>query len=374
MLCTLDKELTLCDKAAREFAKKELVDAREERDRYPHTPFFLETVERALDVGLFGTLAPEALGGTGQDMRALCVILENLCRADASLGGVVFTTTMAQEMLLAAGMDKVVKESLAGTAAAALMGFPSFNDPAAVPHVLEAKKAGRGFRLSGDLEYLVLGGVAPRAVVPAVLAGEEGFGWYLVDLAHAGVQKSAPVASLGLHACPAVDVRMDKVPARPVGAPGAGAGLFSMVADRLQVAAAAMSLGVLEGSYEDAVAYAKQREQGGRKIVGWSELRMVLANMAVEAKVCEMLVLRACEAMSAREKGWEHAARACALHVSRAVARGTTDGVQVYGGAGYMKDYPQEKRMRDAKQLQTLLGMYHVRVLEYFDRTVRYRR
>ncbi len=104
------------------------------------------------------------------------------------------------------------------------------------------------------------------------------------------------------------------------------------------------------------MAYSKDRFQGGREIINWSEVSMLLAGMTIKADVAAMCVAQAC---LASEQGGDDRGSACisaALHIHELACEAVTDGVQVLGGNGYMKDYGQEKRYRDARMVQALLG------------------
>jgi alkylation response protein AidB-like acyl-CoA dehydrogenase len=114
-----------------------------------------------------------------------------------------------------------------------------------------------------------------------------------------------------------------------------------------------------------------QREQGGRKIIDWSELQMLLADMALQIEVADMLINDACRASEAGIKGWQQKALAAAVHIQAAAAKVTTDGVQALGGVGYMKAFGQEKRMRDAKHIQASLGLTPLKKLNILRQKLR---
>ena len=94
------------EKAAAEFAGKELVPNREENDKYPFGPFFYSVLDKAYELDFFHIVLPEEADGMGHGMRALCTILDCICQADSSLGGIIFTSTAAQELLLTAGENE----------------------------------------------------------------------------------------------------------------------------------------------------------------------------------------------------------------------------------------------------------------------------
>jgi alkylation response protein AidB-like acyl-CoA dehydrogenase len=356
-------------RAAAEFARGELAANRQESDRFPFGPFFSTVLQKAFDLDFFHITLPDSAGGVGMGVGALCVVLEEVCRQDASLGAIVLTHCLAQEILLSAGRTDLIKARAdkADEATRFLLACPLFNNPAEIRHVAEVlEEGGRPF-LSGKLEYLVLGGLADVAVVPGAKQGQASYSYYLVDLDQSSVAVGEPVLSLGLHCCPAVDTEFQKAEAVPVGGAGQGAALFNQAAARLHPAAAAISLGIMKGAFDEARAYADQREQGGRKIREWSEMQMMLADMAINIKIADMVVAETIRAVEGQEKGWEQKALAAAIHVQQAAVQVTTDGVQALGGVGYMQDFGQEKRFRDAKHIQACFGLTPMKKLKYLE-------
>lgn len=365
MYASDNKELSLLDKSSLEFAKKILAPGREENDHYPFGPFFDPVVQKAFDLDFFHILLPEDLGGVGQGIGALCIVLANICREDSSLAGIMFTNAFAQNLLLAAGCTDVLKDLAAGAQKPSdfLIACPVLCNPAQQPRRLSARKEGDGYVLSGTAEYVVLGGMAGHALLPATVA--DGHAWFLVNLPDGAISVTDPVVSHGMHACPATDMTLKDASAWLVGAEEEGPAYFKKVADTMQLAAAAMAAGVMRGSLEEALAYCRERRQGGRKIKDWSELQMLLSSMAVQVHVAEMLVSRACQAMENDAKNWRLSVQAAALHVISAMAPVVTDGIQALGGVGYMKDFGQEKRFRDAGHIQALLGYLPMKKLNF---------
>jgi alkylation response protein AidB-like acyl-CoA dehydrogenase len=162
-----------------------------------------------------------------------------------------------------------------------------------------------------------------------------------------------------------VDMEFDEAKGVLVGQLGEGPGYFEAASDEMAVPAAAMSMGIMQGSFKSALEYSGKRFQGGRKIIGWSEVQMILANMAIQLKIAELAVSRACQAVDNKEPKWQAGARATVIHVQEMACALTTDGIQVFGGVGYMKDYPQEKRFRDAKHVQALMGIAPMKKIKY---------
>jgi alkylation response protein AidB-like acyl-CoA dehydrogenase len=359
MLTTIKCELKSFEDLAHSFAAKELAANREENDRYPFGPLFDSVIDKAHEVGLLGATLPEECGGIGQDVSALCIILDHISAVDASLGGIIFTNALSQEIMLAAGNKDLLADTKGGAASAktALIACPSFANPSETGTTLEAIKIKDSYILNGAIEYVVLGGISGYALVPAKIKGRDGYSFFLIDLADKGISKSAPIFSLGLHACPAVDLTMVGVSCMLVGQESDGTKYFDQAADRMHSAVAAIQCGIMKGSFQEALNYSQERFQGGKEIINWSGLRMLLGEMVVKVKIAEMVVSEAAMAVENQEPQWNLYTRAAALHLSELACKLTTDGIQVLGGNGYMKDYGQEKRFRDAKHVQAFLGL-----------------
>jgi alkylation response protein AidB-like acyl-CoA dehydrogenase len=373
MIAGTDKELKLLDKASSEFAKKELALFREENDKYPFGPFFEPALKKAYEIEFFHATLPEALGGIGQKMTALCVILYNICREDASMGGIIFTHTAAQEIMIAANAGDLLKQVVSDKSDVkdALIAFPVFNNPSEIDHMAIVEKNGDKYLLSGNLDYVVLGGIAVHALIPGKVKGQPGYCFFLVTLSDSAIEKSGPVHSLGIHACPAVDLNLKNVKGVLVGKESSGADYFEQMADKMHVAAGAMSAGIMKGSFTEAFEYTKGRQQGGREIINWSEVRMILSGMAVANTNAEMMISRACQAVDSGEKGWEACSRAAAISIAETACQATTDGIQLLGGVGYMKDFGQEKRFRDAKHIQALLGLAPLKKIRFIENMIK---
>ncbi len=133
----------------------------------------------------------------------------------------------------------------------------------------------------------------------------------------------------------------------------------------MQVCGSAMSAGIMNGCLKEALEYSRNRQQGGRKIIDWSEVQMILSDMAIKTDTSGVLLAQACQAVDAAAPQWDKDAAAAMIYIQNTACQVTTDGVQILGGYGYMKDYGQEKRFRDAKQLQALLGIAPLKKINY---------
>jgi len=363
MITALNKDLKPFEDLVTSFSKGELKPHVEEHDRYPFGNLDADVIESAFqkiyELGFLGVMLPEKYGGIGQGISTLCLMIGHVAEVDASYALIVFTSSMSQQIILEAGAEKIAEKIFpnAKTAREYLMAFPSFCNPGQIVTLPQATQSGKGYKLTGKLDYLVLGNFSNWAVIPAKVSGKPGYSFFLVDLNDKGIKKSDPIFSLGLHACPIVDITFDGVSAQIIGEEGAGEKYFDTASKIMHVVTASISAGIMKGSLKEAMDYTKEREQGGRVIINWSEVSMILANMAVKSKAADMCVAETCQGIEAKIQDWGVYSVATALHVHELACELVNDGVQLLGGNGYMKDYGQEKRYRDARQVQALLGL-----------------
>lgn len=173
-----------------------------------------------------------------------------------------------------------------------------------------------------------------------------------------------------MHSCPAVDVELEGAEGLVLGKEQKGEVYFRKASERFHIVAASMAVGVMKGSLREGIEYCRQREQGGRKILQWSEVQMILSHMALKTKLSEMALAHALGVVNDGADGWRGAALAAALQASEMACQVTTDGVQVLGGVGYMEDFGQEKRFRDARHIQNLLGAAPMKKVGFLETIV----
>jgi alkylation response protein AidB-like acyl-CoA dehydrogenase len=363
----LTEELQAFVDLAKDFAAKELIENREENDKFPFGELYTGTIKNAGTVGFYGINLPAEHGGVGMGETALASILHTLSMTDASMAAIIFTNAAAIEIVNQASRDAdcgAVYKKLSAKDALPV-SFHAFTGTGE-NELPDVNPDGTMF---GSVSFLSLGGLAKYAVLPAREPNRK-ISYYLIDMNDTGVEKSDTVFSLGLHTCPAVDVFLTNTPGILIGKAGEGEKYFRAMQSRLSVGSAAMSLGIMTGSFLEALQYTKDRFQGGRQIIDWAEVRMLLANMAVEVQVGQSCLAWACHELDAKSPGWDKTSRAAAIHVAEMACRATVDGVQLLGGNGFMKDYGQEKRMRDSKQVQCLLGMAPVRKMDLIEQII----
>lgn len=344
-------ELKPFAESAEKFAKNELEPGALEADNYPYARFNENALKIAQQLGFLKIILPEKYGGLEQGIPALCEVLATLSQVDASFSCLIFTTALAQSLLLKSGSEQVKEKYLAQN----LFAFPVYDSLTDLQKEIEASKTNQGYILNGKIEYLALAPLARAMIIPARLKGTEETGFFLIDARTPGVKLSEPVLSLGLRQCPVADLELKevKLEADQLLLPDAEKE-YPGLARKFYPAVLAMALGVVFGSYQTAKEYAKERYQGGRMIIDYDQIRMMLVNMAVIIE-CGKALLK--ELLNHSEKDYPHFLSDSALILlTEQTSKATTDGVQILGGYGYIQDYGQEKRMRDAKQIQLIFG------------------
>lgn len=326
-----------------EFAEKEIRQQAGEDDLYPDAPFRDELYRKADEVGFLSLLLPEEAGGPGESTSALAEVLYALAKVDASVAAVVFCQAFAQRVLCAAG-----RADLAG--AGCFISSTVYDDPHDLPLGLTAIEGSEGWLLSGTCEDVALGPVAGSYLLPAVT----GDGLALFRLGAGGpVRSSEPLLTLGLRACPVSDLTLDSAPATLLaGSPAAGE-LYLGAVSALRGPAAAISAGIATGSFAEGFDYCRERYQGYRQIIDHEQIRAELGRISAEAIASRELFRSALRDDASVD---ERLGLAVQLVAGEMAARATTDGVQVLGGYGYCHDFGQEKRMRDAQQVQCFFG------------------
>ncbi len=336
-----------------------------------HRRLDAEILATLAEFGFLGMRIPEQLGGLGFDLPTCLAATEELARGDGSLA---LTASIQNgpvaSLLLAHASEALRRELLPAIAGGELLvafalgelGAPG----AANADDVTASPAGGGWRLDGRKDWVVDGGSAGAAVVFARSSSERepGTGVFLVDTSLPGYRVARRRETLGLCAAEIVDIELDgvAVPAdRVLGSPPLGDRFAAGALPFSRLGGAAVALGIAQAAFEHADRYAREREQFGRALATFGAIRHKLAGMATRIAAARALVRETALALEARDAPGDAAlaswtdrfgltatpdmARWAASH---AVVSVTREAVQIFGGYGYMRDYPVEKLMRDA--------------------------
>jgi alkylation response protein AidB-like acyl-CoA dehydrogenase len=318
---------------ARDFALAEL---RPHNERWDHDRTLDDDViAKVADLGFFGMLLAEESGGMGFDLSSWTAALEELAWGEPAVALLVLHSAVVADVLGRAGADGELLSSLASGEVLGCIAFADGNEP------VHATRAGDAFTLAGTKRWVSGADRAGVALVSARTAGGNAL------FSSTDVRAGARAGTLGLRPLFIGDADVGG-PAHHVGeAPddAADAGVLAALGT------AAVAVGISAAALEHAVRYAAEREQFGRAIREFEGIQYKLAEMATRTAAARALVERAAllpgdVAAAAMAK---LAAGGCAMFV-------TTEAVQVFGGYGYMRDYPVEKLMRDARAMELMNG------------------
>jgi alkylation response protein AidB-like acyl-CoA dehydrogenase len=347
---------------ARRFAQAELsprAAADEAADRFPRDVF-----RRLGELGFLGMPYPEEIGGAGQPYEVYLQALEEIGGAWASVGVGLSVHIMSCYPLATWGTPAQKERRLGEMLAGDLLGgyclseAQAGSDPAAMR--TRARPAGDGFEVSGAKAWVTHGGEADFYTLFARTSDERsrGISCFLVPADSPGISVQSPERKMGLTGSTTATVDFDSVSVeseRMVGAEGEGLAIALQALDSGRLGIAAVAVGLAQSALDHAVAYAGERETFGRPIIDHQGLGFLLADMAAAVVAARAATL---EAARRRDRGlpFSRAASIAKLVATDAAMKVTTDAVQVLGGAGYTKEFPVERQMREAKVMQIFEG------------------
>nr|WP_187361355.1 acyl-CoA dehydrogenase family protein [Phytoactinopolyspora mesophila] len=335
--------------------------------------------------GLLGLPYSADYGGAEQPYQVYLQMLEEIAARWATVALTVSVHTLSCWPLAAYGTLEQRKRWLPDMVGGELLGAYCLSEPHAGSDAaaLSTRAVSRGedYILSGTKAWITHGGHADFYTVFARTSddGPRGISCFVVPADSEGLSFGAPEKKMGLTGSPTTLVHFDgvRVPGeRRIGEEGAGFGLALEALDSGRLGVAAIATGLAQAALDAAVAYARQREQFGRPIIGHQGLGFMLADMAVAVESARATYLVAAHR---RDAGlpYRHQASAAKLVATDAAMKVTTDAIQVFGGAGYTRDFPVERYFREAKIMQIFEGtnqiqrMVIARSLERGDTTER---
>jgi len=324
--------------------------------------------------GILGLPFPERFGGLGADLLTVCLAIEALSAACATTGLILAVQELGALPLLLAGTEEQLGRFVPGLAAGrdliafALTEADAGSDAAAVRS--RAVRDGETYVISGTKRFISHGSIASLVTVFAVTDPEADrrrrLSAFVVETASPGFSVSRLEHKMGIRGSPTAELAFDGVSvpvANRIGAEGDGFGLAMRTLDRSRPGIAAQAVGIAQGALDAAVAYAGQRRQFGRAIGEFQLVQGLLADMDARTEAARQLLYTACQEI---ERGATDAGRwsaLCKLVAGDAAMAVTTDAVQVFGGYGYLDDFPVERMMRDAKITQLYEGTQQIQRL-----------
>ena len=361
----------------REFARDEVAPVAKAFDADSIFPW--ENVKRMGELGLLGVPWPEEMGGAGFDLLSYMITIQELAKVDASTGLTVSAhTTLGTSPIVHFGTAEQKTRYVPMLASGKVLGGFGLTEPDAGSDAggtrTTAVKRGDHYVLNGTKRFITHGSVGEIFIVTAVTdpsKGTKGISSFILtkhtsdldkvrDLgighddslpAMQGFRAGKKEDKLGWRASDTAELIFEdvQVPVENlVGQEGHGFVNFMKTLDSGRIGIAALSLGIAEGAYEEAVKYAAVRRQFGKPIAEFQGISFQLADMATEIEAGRHLMFHAAW-LAQHGKPFSKEAAMAKLFCSELAMRATTKAVQVFGGYGYTKDYPVERMMRDAK-------------------------
>ena len=353
---------------ARQIADKTLapiVDHHEKQETYPEGVF--ATLGEA---GLLSLPYPERWGGGGQPYEVYLQVLEELAARWAAVAVAVSVHSLSCHPLMSFGTDEQRQRWLPDMLGGATIGAYSLSEPQAgsdaAALTCRATPDGDGYRITGAKAWITHGGIADFYNLFARTAdGSQGISCFLVPRDTAGLTFGRPEEKMGLHAVPTTAAHYDDAfvaADRRIGAEGQGLQIAFSALDSGRLGIAAVAVGLAQAALDEAVSYSQQRTTFGRKIIDHQGLGFLLADMAAAVDAARATYL---DAARRRDAGMSYSRQASVakLIATDAAMKVTTDAVQVFGGAGYTRDYPVERYMREAKIMQIFEGTNQIQRL-----------
>jgi alkylation response protein AidB-like acyl-CoA dehydrogenase len=316
--------------------------------------------------GLFGMAVPEQYGGSGLSLLQQCLVYEEVARACLTSSVTLADQKLGSAPLVEAGTETLKQRLLPPIASGDLLIAFALTEPDAGSDVSALKttayRRGHEYVLNGGKRFITNGNVAHLYSVFASTApaeGRRGISCFLVPANTRGLSTGPSEQKMGIRGSPTSEVIFDAcaVPAENlIGNEGDGFGLALRALEPARIVVAFQAVGLATGAMDYAGAYVAQREQFGRRVIDFQAIEFLLADMSTQIDAARYLARAAAMACELRQSEAVRLAAEAKMFASDVAMHVTTDAVQLLGGYGYMREFPVERMMRDAKVLQIFDG------------------
>jgi alkylation response protein AidB-like acyl-CoA dehydrogenase len=363
----LTEEQTEVQKLARDFARAEITPHAAEWDQ---KAYFEPTLVKKLgELGFLGMMLPEEYDGLGTDTGTYLIALEEIAAADASVAVLMSVhNSLPTQMILRYGSDAQKDRFLKKMARGEILGAFALSEPDAGSDAsaiaTSAVKDGKSWILNGTKSWVTNGNTADAILTMArtdtggIRRGARGIGAFIITPDLPGFKVGKKEDKLGLRASPTVQLTFDnmRVPAENLLGDEAQGFIYAMQSlDNGRLGIAAQAIGIARAALEHSVLYAGERKQFGKPIKEFEAIQFKLADMAMRVSASRAL-LHAAAAAKDRGQSIRQFSSMAKLMASETAMWVTTQAVQIFGGYGYVKDYPVERLMRDAKVTEIYEG------------------
>lgn len=354
---TLTQEQILIQMMVREFAQEQIAPLASHRDEKKEFPYSI--IKKMGELGLFGLPFSEEYGGEGGDTISYALAVEEIGRACGSTG-----LTYAAHVSLGAsslnyfGTHKQKKTWLTKAAQGKILTAFGLTEPDAGSDARGTKTfatlVGDEWIINGNKVFITNGSIAEVIIITArTILGEEdkGISCFIIPKDSPGFTIGSTYEKLGMRASDTVELVFQdcSIPKENLlGELGEGFKQFLKVLDGGRISIAALALGIGTAAFQEAISYAKERVQFNRPISHFQGISFKLADMGTRLEMARLLTMKAA---SLKDKGEDFSLTAAMakLSASEAAVYASQEALQIHGGYGYMKDYPLERYLRDAR-------------------------
>ncbi len=376
----LTEEQQLFRDTVKRLAQERVLPRAAEIDRTGEFPW--DIAELFSEYGLIGVGMPEDLGGGGADLLTFCLAVEEVARVCATSSLIIAAQHLGAMPILVGGSREQKERFIPDIATGKKLSAFALTEPEAGSDAggtkTRAIKEGDHYRISGTKVFITNGGLAKTLVVFASTdpsQGVRGVSAFVVDGESSGLSVGRIEEKMGIRGSQTAMLNFDDVvvPAENLlGREGEGFKIAMRTLDRTRPGIAAQALGIAQGALDVTIEHLKQRQQFGRPLIQQEAIQFMLADMETGIEASRHLLYKAAtvvetagfEAESSPEVT-RYSAMA-KLMCSDTAMRVTTDAVQLFGGYGYIRDYPVERMMRDAKITQIYEGTNQIQRLVIF--------
>jgi len=341
----------------------------DEESRYPQ-----EAHDALVAADFFAPHVPEEYDGVGADALATCIVIEEVARVCASSSLIPAVNKLGSMPVILGGSEQLKRRYLTPLARGeagfsyGLSEREAGSDTAAMR--TRARQVGDDWVLNGQKSWITNAGVSEYYTVLAVSDpdGRRGsnVSAFVVEKSDEGFTFGDKERKLGIKGSPTRELHLDNVPIpgdRIIGAPGEGLKIALRTLDHTRVTIGAQAVGIAQGALDFAVGYVKERKQFGTAIADFQGVQFMLADMAMNLEVARQMVYVAAARSERADPDLPFFGAAAKCFASDVAMQITTDAVQLLGGAGYVRDFPVERMMRDAKITQIYEGTNQIQRL-----------
>ncbi|HZF08836.1 MAG TPA: acyl-CoA dehydrogenase [Thermoanaerobaculia bacterium] len=371
----LNQEQNLLRDTVRRFAEEVVKPRAKEIDETGEFPrgFY----DQAGELGLAGVAIPEEHGGAGMDTVSYCLVIEEISRVCATSGVILsVNNSLVCDPILKYGNAEQKKEFLTPLAAGRKLGCFALTEPGAGSDAASlrstARRDGDDYVLNGNKIFITNGTDADVALVFAsvdLAKKHKGITAFLVSTDTPGYSHGTHEFKLGVNASGTTELAFTdlRIPAKNrLGEEGEGFKIAMSTLDGGRIGIAAQAVGIAQGAFEEALAYAQQREQFGKPLSDFQAIQFYLADMATEIDAGRLLTWKAAWAKESQKRYTLEAAHA-KLYASEMAQRVTNKALQIHGGYGYTKEYNVERYFRDARITEIYEGTSEIQKMVIAD-------